>query len=164
MKACPTVLLLFFLIIIPASAWSKGSGRFGMGYATENQSTDSTAAQAQSRESLRLACLNEAEVVNGRIYSFHAPSRGHSEPRIPNEIYQAKDLCHQMTNLQKLEENDDLREQKTSLARKCGEFLGKYALQYPSDKRHIRAMRDICQKMTSENVPEVRTKADSPKE
>ena len=164
MKACPTVLLLFFLIIIPVSAKAKGSGKFGMGYATENQSADSMAAQAQSWESLRLACLNEAEAVNGKIYNFRAPSRGRSVPRIPDEVYQGKDLCHQMTKLQKLEEDDDLQEQKIALAKRCGEFLGRYASQYPSDKEHVRAMRDICQKMIGKNVPEIKMKADTSKQ
>ena len=53
-----------------------------------------TAATAKEKAEIkRLICLKEAEYVNGKHYPVKAPSRGHSVPATPKEVYEAKERC-----------------------------------------------------------------------
>lgn len=104
-----------------------------------------------AHEELRLACLNEAEVVNGEVHSFRAPVRGRSAPRIPKEVYRAKKLCRDLVKLPNLAQNGALEYQKEKdfLTKEYTSFLREYASKYPSDTKHVAAMKDIYQKMTN---------------
>lgn len=107
---------------------------------------------SEANEDLRLACLNEAEIVNGKAHPFRAPSRGHSAPKIPTGVYEAKALCRQMTAELQSAQNSNTQpslERREVLAKKCGEMLEQYASKYPADTEHVSVMKNICQKMTA---------------
>ena len=99
------------------------------------------------KEILRLACLNEAEFLNGKYYPVMAFSRGHSRRHTPSEVYKAKALC---SKLDSLTDGGDKNtpETRSVLLGQCTSMLETYAWQYPSDKRHVTAMTEICREMT----------------
>lgn len=99
------------------------------------------------KEVLRLACLNEAEVVNGKSYPFKAPSRGHSAPRTPQEVYKAKALCRKLDTLG-TDQGEDTPQIRAALSGECSTMLKTYAEKYPSDKQHVEAMTRLCREMT----------------
>lgn len=113
---------------------------------TLDQKLSEVQSPADRKEVLRLACLNEAEVVNGKAYPFKAPTRGHSVPRTPQEVYKAKSLCRKMDNLSD-NQGDDAPQIKAALSSECSLMLKAYAEKYPADVRHVSAMTKICREM-----------------
>jgi zinc/manganese transport system permease protein len=106
------------------------------------------AATKSARQDVFVACLNEAEMVDGKSYAFHTSSRGHSPPHIPSEVYQAKDFCREMRD------GAENKNQRHALAVQCRDNLNAYAVQYPSDGQHVRAMQGICREMTTDHAHE----------
>ena len=133
-----SILLTSFLVLLTACV------------SVPPKTLDQKLAEAQSptdgKEVLRLACLNEAEVVNGKAYPFKAPTRGRSVPRTPQEVYKAKSLCRKMDNLSG-DQGDDTAQIKAALSSECSLMLKTYAEKYPADTRHVTAMTKICREM-----------------
>jgi hypothetical protein len=129
-KALNCLLLTFIIFQTAACAQMTGS------LSTEN-------------EKLRLACLNEAEIVDGKSYPFRAPRRGHTVPKIPAEVYEAKALCRQMTEELLLAQSRNTRssqESKVAFTQKCDRMLEQCRTKHPSAVGHIKSMTSLCQK------------------
>lgn len=121
---------------------------------TPPKTLDQKLSEAQSpsdrREVLRLACLNEAEVVNDKVYRVQAPSKGRSKMNTSrsayNEARKAKAMCRRLNNFN--ESLDASTPQvKADLSRECSTLLKEYAEKYPADTRHVSAMERICGEM-----------------
>lgn len=120
---------------------------------TPPKTLDQKLAEAQSpsdrREVLRLACLNEAEVVNDKAYPVKAPRKGRSVPRTPQEVRKTKEMCRKMDNY--AESRDASTQQvRSELSGECASLLKEYAEKYPEDTRHVSAMTRICHEMLGE--------------
>jgi len=113
---------------------------------TLDQKLSETQSPADRKEVLRLACLNEAEVVNSKAYPFKAPTRGRSVPRTPQEVYKAKSLCRKMDDLSD-DQGDNTPQIKAALSSECSFMLKAYAEKYPADTRHVTAMTKICHEL-----------------
>ena len=103
----------------------------------------------ERRETLRLACLNEADYTTRLKKAAHQKrygSKGLAFVRDTDETIKFKALCRKMT-----ETNSG--EQKAALAGECRQEVEAGLKEKSEYKQHYDAMQNICTKMTVKYLP-----------
>lgn len=122
---------------------------------TLDQKLSDATAPADRKETLRLACLNEAEwpvrstknPYHGVNSSYKRMEQLQSDP----EVRQMKAICRQMDDLTTADADEKLP--STQLASSCAEIVGaKKAKTRKGGTEHAIRIEEICEKMTGEKI------------
>lgn len=118
---------------------------------TLDQKLAETATPADRKETLRLACLNEAEwpKFNSSYYKTANPStKRHMRNRYNSEVNGMKSLCRQMDDLTSADAEEKLSPKK--LASACAaQITAKKAKERKGGAEHAKRIESICKKMTN---------------
>lgn len=116
---------------------------------TLEQKLSHSSTPDERRETLRLACLNEAEYTTRLKKGAYQKKYGTKRLEFvkdTEETMTLKALCRKMTEV-----NSD--EQKRALAGECRQEVEAGLKGKPEYKQHYDAMQNICKKMTVKHLP-----------